>query len=170
MTMNNCVNAVVIIINFYYIGRLEDALLQTSFGLGVTYWGNFSLTMNICSFETTGIHCSKSFGRKDFESLSANLCQGFIFQGLLSFFSVTMFFFSEEALWAFGFSPENAVLTSIMVKWLIPTIILHGFNLQFVAFCVSQGISTPFGISNFLSIAVCAFMCPYLANNLHVGI
>jgi Na+-driven multidrug efflux pump len=77
--------------------------------LGVTYWTNFSLVVNICSFETTGIHCSKSYGRKDFEGLSANLFQGFIFQFMMSIFSCVLFLFCEEVLWAFGFSAENAV-------------------------------------------------------------
>ena len=170
LTLNNSVNSIIMIINFYYMGLLESPLLQASFGLGVSYWAYLSLTFTMCAFETTGIRCAKAFGQKNFEALSACLYQGIIFQTILTILSCFLFWFSEEILVSVGIAEDSSIEVAYMVKWLIPSVILQGINFQFVAFCMSQGISTPFGVSNFLSIGACVAMCPFLFNYMQVGI
>ena len=57
-----------------------------------------------------------------------------------------------------------------MVEWLIPSVLIQAFNFQAISFCVSQGISTVFGVSNFASIAICSLLSPILVNWYGVGI
>ena len=59
---------------------------------------------------------------------------------------------------------QNAVLGGYMVKWLIPSIVIQAFNLQAISFCVSQGVSGVFGVSNFASIVICSILCPVLVH------
>jgi Na+-driven multidrug efflux pump len=65
---------------------------------------------------------------------------------------------------------ENAYLAGYMVRWLIPSIVIQAFNFQAIAFCVSQGVSTVFGVSNFISVVICSILCPILVNWYGVGI
>jgi len=59
---------VVILINFIFIGYLEDPLIQASFGLGVSYFMFLYMSLNLAAFEVTGIECGKMFGiKKDLE-------------------------------------------------------------------------------------------------------
>jgi len=66
--LNNSCNVVVILINFIFIGYLEDPLIQASFGLGVSYFMFLYMSLNLAAFEVTGIECGKMFGiKKDLE-------------------------------------------------------------------------------------------------------
>jgi hypothetical protein len=69
-----------------------------------------------------------------------------------------------------GLTYENASITGHMVQWLIPSVLIQAFNFQAISFCVSQGVSTVFGVSNFASIAICSILCPILVNWYGVGI
>jgi Na+-driven multidrug efflux pump len=57
-----------------------------------------------------------------------------------------------------------------MVQWLIPSVVIQSFNFQAISFCVSQGVSTVFGVSNFISVVICSALCPILVNWYGVGI
>jgi hypothetical protein len=90
LALNNSANQIIVLVNFLMIGRLNDPLLQASFGLGISYWYYMSMILNIATYEVTGIQCSKFFGRRDFEMMSVSLFQGMIFQGFITLFSCLM--------------------------------------------------------------------------------
>jgi hypothetical protein len=88
MSLNNAGNIIVIFMNFHYIGALQDPLLESSFGLGVSYFSFFFWSLCLGCFEITGIQCAKFYGKKDFVSMSTSLIHGFIFQSFVLVFSV----------------------------------------------------------------------------------
>jgi Na+-driven multidrug efflux pump len=170
LALNNSANSLIILVNFLVIGRLGDPILQASFGLGISYWYYLSMVLNIATFEVTGIQCSKFFGRRDYEMMSISFFQGLLFQGLITVISFVVFWYCEHILFGIGMTHENAYMAGYMVRWLIPSIVIQAFNFQAISFCVSQGVSTIFGISNFASIVVCTILCPILVNWYGVGI
>jgi Na+-driven multidrug efflux pump len=178
--LNNSCNIVVIFVNFVYIGMLNDPLLEASFGLGVSYFMFLFMSLNLGCFEVTGIDCAYWWGLTNADAqerkinkskkMSAALAKGCILLCFVLCFSVIMFIYAENVLLAISIAPENAVQTGGMVLWLIPGIILQGFNFQVQAFILAQGVTIPFGVANILSIVVCSCICNYLTFDLQVGI
>lgn len=170
MAINHCSNTIVIFVSFYYIGSLKNHRIESSFGQGIAYWNFAFASLNSAAFEVTGIQTSKYFGQKNYKMMSVSLVQGQIMQSYLLLFGIFQFGFSEQILTGLGIARSNAVLTSHMVRWLIPSTIMQGINFQLMAFCNSQGISLTFGLSNLTSTLVSSFCCYWLFYDMNCGI
>lgn len=170
LAINNAANVMVILTNFIYIGRLEDPLIQASFGLGVSYYMFLFMSLNLGCYEVTGIQCAKIYGSGYLKGMSETLGKGFCLLGLIYIFSITMFWFSPYILIGIGIAEENAHMTGTMVRWMIPGMILQGINFQFMSFCMGQNITKPFGLANIFNVAICAALGGWLVNDCQVGI
>jgi Na+-driven multidrug efflux pump len=143
--MNNACNIFVILINFIYIGALKDPTLNASFGLGISYFMFIFTSINLASFEVTGIECAYWWGKSVKENpnkitkLNAGLGKGLILISIFLIFTSTMFAFSGDILYGIGILPENAELAGRMLRWLIPGSILQAYNFQLQAFVLAQG-------------------------------
>jgi Na+-driven multidrug efflux pump len=178
--LNNSCNIVVIFVNFIFIGMLGDPLVEASFGLGVSYFMFLFMSLNLGCFEVTGIECAHWAGLSDEAArvkridkprkMSAALAKGCILLCVVLVFSSLMFVYAKEVLIAISISEVNAIQTGAMVMWLIPGIILQGFNFQIQAFILAQGVTLPFGVANIISIVVCSCLCHWLTFGLQVGI
>jgi len=178
--LNNSCNIVVIFVNFIYIGMLGDPLLEASFGLGVSYFMFLFMSLNLGCFEVTGIDCAQVWGMTaavakekgidKAKKMSSSLAKGCILLCIVLCFSTIMFIYAKEVLIAISIAEVNAVQTGAMVVWLIPGIILQGFNFQVQAFILAQGVTIPFGVANIVSIVVCSCICNWLTFDLQVGI
>jgi hypothetical protein len=106
MAITNSANCIVICINFYYIGKLKDATLQASFGLGISYFNFVFFSLCLATTEVTGIQCSKFFGRiqqnksmglsghsarSDYQNITVSLYHGLIFHSIVTLFTIVMF-------------------------------------------------------------------------------
>lgn len=151
------------------------------------------MSLNLACAEVTGIECARHYGLKlkndedlkkklvsEEEFLStkeiilihynATLGKGFILTSFILCFSITMFIFCEQVLYAINIAPENAYWTGYMVHWLIPGIILQSINFQLQAFVQAQDIMKPIGVANIITIIICACISHWLTFDLKVGI
>lgn len=135
--------------------------MQASFGLGISFWTYLSMILNIAAFEVTGIQCPRYSGMRDFEMISVSFFEGLLFQGMITVMSCILFWYCKVILVSIGMALDNAELAGYLVRWLIPSIVMQAFDLQAITFCVSQGVHTPFGVSNFVSVAICSIICPF---------
>ena len=170
MALNNSSNVVIQLICFIYIGQLDDATLEASMGLAVSYFSFFFLALCLACYEVTGIQCAKWYGNRNFYMMSVSLGQGFILSGIVTTFAVIMFWFAEEILVAVDIAPSNAVMVGQMMKALIPGTILMNINFQLISFCTAQKIERAFGISNMVSIIICIIITGWLVNDCNMGL
>ena len=161
LVLSMAANVFIILINFIYIGFLEDELILASFGLGVSYIFFMFLSINLSSFEVLGIYASRNYGALDYKKCSNNLYQGFFLCMFYILFYCMTFLFSEYILLAIRVDPINASLTSYMLKFALPGCILQAINDQFKAFAMSQGITVIFGAANLIAIIV-NVVCGYI--------
>ena len=113
--------------------------------------------MNLSCFEILGIYCAKNFGARQYGKCSENLYNGFVFSSFFMVFYFLIFFYCEEILLMIKIAPENAYLTSKMVKYCIPGALLQTVNDQFKAFIMSQQITEIFGWTNLLALVLNVF-------------
>ena len=98
------------------------------------------------------------------------LGKGFILGAIVLCFSVTVFVFCEQILFAIDIAEDNCIHTGYMVMYLIPGIILQTINFQLQVFVQAQGINWPIGVANILSIIICSLVSGPLMNSAGVGI
>ena len=126
--------------------------------------------MNLSCFEILGIYCAKNFGARRYGDCGVNLWNGLAFCSFFMVFYFLVFWYSEEILLGMKIAPENAYLTSKMVRYCIPGVLLQTVNDQFKAFIMSQGICEIFGWSNLIALVLNVFGGYWLILELGYGV
>ena len=170
LSINTLTFFLVISFSYFYIGGSDDPVVELNFGIGVCYYNIVIYSIIYGCYESTGANLAKLHGATAYRRMNAVFIQGFLLLAICLVFSICALFFSEQILQLFGIKAENVRQAAYMLKFLIPTLVIHGINRQLMAFCMAQHIIKPFGYSNIVGCLICICVIMLCNDNLKIGI
>lgn len=91
LAINSSSSYITLFICYFYLGQLEDPVLEASFGLGVSYYGFLCLSFLLGTYEITSILCSKAYGSGKFYKMQEALIKGQILLSIVILVTVISF-------------------------------------------------------------------------------
>ena len=134
---------------FWLIRFYESEVMEASLGLYLTYINFFCYALVNSIGEKLGVEASEYYAEKRYSKMKTALLYGLMTFGTFYIFLILpLMLFSFKVMRLVGVEEDVAHITSTMVIWSLPTVLIIGIGDAMKTYCYSQGIETPFGFIN----------------------
>eukprot|EP00826_Nyctotherus_ovalis_P053901 TRINITY_DN7035_c0_g2_i8.p1 TRINITY_DN7035_c0_g2~~TRINITY_DN7035_c0_g2_i8.p1 ORF type:complete len:382 (-),score=55.41 TRINITY_DN7035_c0_g2_i8:61-1086(-) len=143
----------------YYAGLLDNVKLLDGMSLGFT-WSNvtgFSIIFGFCSALDTFV--SQYYGMKDYRNCGLTLNRAFAILAVVTVPCILLQFLSAPIFGLVGIDHEVSEYSGNVTRALVPSIILYAPHILLEKFLLSQQISRPQMVIQFVNTALFSFYC-----------
>ncbi len=140
---------------FSFLSHAGDSLLQASFGICITIQAIFFKSLNHGALDKIGIDISKALGAQDKQLTKKVFAQAIVsVLGLFCLITLPLVMFASSLMALLGYSSENAALSQIILRLMLPAMLLEISANTVRTFCMSQGLEKVFGKIGLINTAV----------------